>query len=142
MFDSVQPHRREPTRLPRPWDSPGKNTGVGCFIFSPNPIKLLRALSAQPLLGFFLLETVVIQSPSCFQVVFNSLAIPWTIARQAPWSMRFPKQESWSELPFPSLLGLPNDPGIKSAPPALQADSLLLSQLGNHRRLHLIPKLQ
>ena len=26
--DSVQPHRWQPTRLPRPWDSPGKNTGV------------------------------------------------------------------------------------------------------------------
>ena len=25
-----RPHRRQPTRLPRPWDSPGKNTGVGC----------------------------------------------------------------------------------------------------------------
>ena len=30
MSDSVQPQRRQPTRLPRPWDSPGKNTGVGC----------------------------------------------------------------------------------------------------------------
>ena len=30
LSDSVQPHRRQPTRLPRPWDSPGKNTGVGC----------------------------------------------------------------------------------------------------------------
>ena len=30
MSDSVRPHRRRPTRLPRPWDSPGKNTGVGC----------------------------------------------------------------------------------------------------------------
>ena len=30
MSDSVQPHRRQPTRLPSPWDSPGKNTGVGC----------------------------------------------------------------------------------------------------------------
>ena len=29
MSDSVQPHRRHPTRLPCPWDSPGKNTGVG-----------------------------------------------------------------------------------------------------------------
>ena len=27
--DSVRPHRRQPTRLPRPWDSPGQNTGVG-----------------------------------------------------------------------------------------------------------------
>ena len=31
MSDSVRPHRRQPTRLPRPWDSPGKNTGVGCY---------------------------------------------------------------------------------------------------------------
>ena len=30
MFDSVRPHTWQPTRLPRPWDSPGKNTGVGC----------------------------------------------------------------------------------------------------------------
>ena len=30
MSDSVQPHRRQPTTLPHPWDSPGKNTGVGC----------------------------------------------------------------------------------------------------------------
>ena len=30
MSDSVRPHRRQLTRLPRPWDSPGKNTGVGC----------------------------------------------------------------------------------------------------------------
>ena len=30
MFDSVQPQRRQPTRLLHPWDSPGKNTGVGC----------------------------------------------------------------------------------------------------------------
>ena len=30
VSDSVQPHRWQPTRLPRPWDSPGKNPGVGC----------------------------------------------------------------------------------------------------------------
>ena len=30
MSNSVQPIRQQPTRLPRPWDSPGKNTGVGC----------------------------------------------------------------------------------------------------------------
>ena len=30
MSDSMRPHRRQPTRLPQPWDSPGKNTGVGC----------------------------------------------------------------------------------------------------------------
>ena len=31
MFDSVRPYRRQLTRLLRPWDSPGKNTGVGCM---------------------------------------------------------------------------------------------------------------
>ena len=32
VSNSVRPHRRQPTRLPRPWDSPGKNTGVGCHV--------------------------------------------------------------------------------------------------------------
>ena len=40
MSDSVRPHRRQPTRLPRPWDSPGKNTGVGChFLFQCMKVK-------------------------------------------------------------------------------------------------------
>ena len=30
VSNSVRPHRRQPTRLHRPWDSPGKNIGVGC----------------------------------------------------------------------------------------------------------------
>ena len=30
MSNSVRPHRQQPTRLPGPWDSPGKNNGVGC----------------------------------------------------------------------------------------------------------------
>ena len=30
MSDSVRPRRQQPTRLPRPWESPGKSTGVGC----------------------------------------------------------------------------------------------------------------
>ena len=41
VSDSVQPHRRQPTRLPCPWDSPGKNTGVGChFLLHPLPWEL------------------------------------------------------------------------------------------------------
>ena len=30
MSNSMRPQRRQPTRLRHPWDSPGKNTGVGC----------------------------------------------------------------------------------------------------------------
>ena len=38
MSDSVQPHRRQTIRLHRPWDSPGKNTGVGChFLVQVKP---------------------------------------------------------------------------------------------------------
>ena len=51
------------------------------------------------------------------------LAAPWTVARQAPLSMGFSRQEYWSGLPFPSPGDLP-DPGIKPGSPILQADSL------------------
>ena len=38
--DSVRPHRRQPTRLPRPWDSPGKNTAVSChFLLQCRKVK-------------------------------------------------------------------------------------------------------
>ena len=40
MSDSVRPHGLQPTRLPRPWDSPGKNTGVGChFLLQCSEVK-------------------------------------------------------------------------------------------------------
>ena len=40
VSDSVRLHRRQPTRLPGPWDSPGKNTGVGCyFLFQCMKVK-------------------------------------------------------------------------------------------------------
>ena len=45
---------------------------------------------------------------SCVQL----FAIPWTVAYQAPLSMEFSRQESWSGLPFPSPRDLPN-PGIE-----------------------------
>ena len=40
MSDSVRSHRQQPTRLPRPWDSPAKNTGVGChFLLQCRKVK-------------------------------------------------------------------------------------------------------
>ena len=53
----------------------------------------------------------------------STLVTPWTVARQAPLSTGFPRQEYWSGLPLPSPGGLPN-PGIKPESPELQADSL------------------
>ena len=81
MSDSVRPHRRQPTRLPRPWDSPGKNTGVGCHF-------LLQCMKVK----------VKVKSLSCVR----PSVIPWTAAFQAPPSMGFSRQEYWSGVPLPS----------------------------------------
>ena len=83
VSDSVWPHRRQPTRLPHPWDSPGKNTGVGCH---------------------FLLQCMKVKvKMKSFSHVW--LATPRTAAYQAPPSMGFSRQEYWSGLPLPSLEG-------------------------------------
>ena len=79
MSDSVQPHRRQPKRLPLPWDSPGKNIGVGCH---SNAGK----------------SKVRVKSFSCVRL----LSTPWTAAHQAPPSMGFSRQEYWSGVPLPS----------------------------------------
>ena len=75
VFNSVRPHRQQPTRLPCPWDSPGKNTGVGCHF-------LLQCMKVKSLSHVWLFET------------------PWTVAYQAPPSMGFSGQEHRSGSPF------------------------------------------
>ena len=46
MSDSVRPHRWQPTRLRHPWDSPGKNTGVGChFLLQCMKVKSEREVT-------------------------------------------------------------------------------------------------
>ena len=64
----------------------------------------------------------------------DSFATPGTVAHQAPLSMRFPREEYWSLLPFPSPGDLPG-PGIKhrtpAASPAFQADSFPLNHWGS-----------
>ena len=74
MSDSVQPHRWQPTRLCHPWDSPEKNTGVGCH---------------------FLLQSVKVKVKSCL-----TLSDPMDAAYQAPLSMGFSRQEYWSGVPL------------------------------------------
>ena len=79
---TLQPHRQQPTRLPHPWDSPGKNTGVGCHF-------LLQCMKVK----------VKVKSLSRVRL----LATTWTAAYQAPLSMGFFRQEYWSGMPLPSL---------------------------------------
>ena len=68
---------------PRPWGSPGKNTGVGCHC---------------------LLQCRKVKSESEVAQSCRLLATPWTAAYQAPLSMGFSRQEYWSGLPLPSPL--------------------------------------
>ena len=56
-------------------------------------------------------------------VLCPTLAIPWTVACQAPLPMGFSRQEYWGVLPCPSPGDLPN-PGIELMSPASQADML------------------
>ena len=81
MSDSVRPHRWQPTRLPRPWDSPGKNTGVGCH---------------------FLLQCMKVKSESEVAQLCPTLVTPWTAAYQAPLSTGFSRQKYWSGVWLPS----------------------------------------
>ena len=62
----------------------------------------------------------------CALNCFGVSKYPWTIACQAPLSMRFSRQEYWSELPFPSPGDLP-DPGIE--PKSLMSPALARYQL-------------
>ena len=79
VSNSVRPNRWQPTRLPCSWDSPGKNTGMGCH---------------------FLLQSMKVRVKSHCRV--RLLVTPRTTAYQAPRSMGFSRQEYWSGLPFPS----------------------------------------
>ena len=64
--------------------------------------------------------------------MFDSFVTSWTVARQAPLSMGFPRQEYGSGLPFPSPGDL-SEPGTELRSPALQADSLPSEPLGKLR---------
>ena len=74
----------------------------------------------------WLAACVAVYTKSCLTVFVT----PWTVAHQAPLSMRLPKQEYLSGLPFPPPGDFP-DSVMESRFPALQADSLPLSHLGS-----------
>ena len=69
VSDSVRPHRQQPTRLPRLWDSPGKNTGVGChFLLQCKILSLQAALILD--FGWRHLASVPVEFLGCW--LFNS----------------------------------------------------------------------
>ena len=86
-------------------------------------------------------------SPYCFtyavlySIISNFLWPPWTVAPQAPLSMRFPMQEYWSRLTFPTPGDLP-DPGTElesPSSPALAGRFLTTARLGSNGELFHMP---
>ena len=65
-----------------------------------------------------------------------ALATPWTVARQAPLSIRFPRQEYWSGLSFLSPGDLPNS-GIKPTSPALTSGFFTAEPPGSPSQLNI-----
>ena len=115
-------------RLLCPWNSPGKNTGVGCnfllqgiFLTQGKNLGLLHCrqilyhLSYQVSPFSLWLGLIKLSNCPCMLSYFSCVWLfcdPWTVASQAPLSMGFPRQEHRYGLPFPSLGDLPN-PGIE-----------------------------
>ena len=103
MSDSVWPHRRQPTRFPRPWDSPGKNTGVGCHF-------LLQCMKVKS-------ESEVAQSCPTFSDpmdcsppgssihgIFQARVLEWgAIAFSGIFTVNYLRMALWYQLPLRSF---------------------------------------
>ena len=82
LSDSVRPHGPQPTRLLRPWDFPGKSTGVGCQLplnlvaFSPSRLPLPRLTNLWSFLQFLASPSAMSLSLSGFSL-HSSLTIPY-----------------------------------------------------------------
>ena len=125
----MRPYRWQPTRLSRPWDSPGKNTGAGCH-FLLQSASAAAAKSFQSCLtlcdpvdssppGFPIPEILQARTLEWVAISFSNawkwkvkvkslrrvwlLATPWAGAYQAPPSLGFSRQEYWSGVPLTSL---------------------------------------
>ena len=110
---------------------------LSCLFYKVNPRVILfgSTLSSCRGLDWNCLRSVISLGTTGGRVVTKlcpTLATPWTVARQAPLSRGFSRQECWSGLPFPSPGDLPN-PGTEPRSPTLQADSLPTELQGKHK---------
>ena len=80
---TLRPHRQQPSRLPRPWDSPGKNTGVG---------------------HHFLLQCMKMKSESEVAQLCPTLRDPMDCSLPGSSAHGIFQAEYWSGVPLPSLL--------------------------------------
>ena len=163
MSDSVWLHRRQPTRLPRPWDSPGKNTGVGChFLLHCMQVKMkVKSLSRVRLLATpWKLQPTRLLRPwdfpgkstgvGCHCLLCTSMwdecncEVVWAffgIAFLWDWNENWPFLVLWPLLSFPKLLAYwvqhywNSFTGIPSPPLALFIMMLSKAHLSSHSKM-------
>ena len=101
VSDSLQPHGLQPTRLPCPWDSPGKNTAVGChfllqgiFLTQGSDLHLLCLLNCRQIL-YLLSHHASLRNPKlshvpseCFSPPYSQAATPLRVSESAPHPCR------------------------------------------------------
>ena len=116
MSNSLQPCVLYPTGLLCPWDSPGKNTRVGCHALLQG---IFPTQGRNPCLLCFLhwqASSLPLAPPGKPNKPFvvhllsrvQHFRTPWTIGHQAALSMGFSRQEYWNGLPCPPSGDLPN----------------------------------
>ena len=118
MSDSARPHRRQPTRLPRPWDSPGKNTGVGCHFL----LQCVRVKSLQSCLT--LGDPMDCNLPgSSVHGIFQARALEWVaVAFSIPQYSCLKKKTLGGKKYYSTILtwensgwdGIGSEPGVKT----------------------------
>ena len=117
MSDSVRPRRQQPTRLPRPWDSPGKNTGVGCH-FLLQCMKVRSESEVAP--SCPTLRDPMDCSPPGSSVpgIFQARALEWAAialgAPKPPWPV---SSLQMSRLPHVNATCGPFSPGLRQMRP-------------------------
>ena len=100
MTDSVRPHRQQPTRLPCPWDSPGKTTGVGChFLLQHMKVKSESEVAQ---LCPTLSDPMDCSLPgSSVHGIFQARVLEWgAIAFSEPWSRQLYYRRVFCQFPF------------------------------------------
>ena len=94
VSDSVRPHRRQPTRLPHPWDSPGKNTGVGClFLLQCMKVKSESEVGQ----SYLTLSDPMDCSPpgSSVHGIFQARVLEWGAIAFSGWNTGIADKGSW-----------------------------------------------
>ena len=126
MSDSVRPHRRQPTRLSCLWDSPGKNTGVGCH---------------------FLLQFPGTESASFLLSTLNSLQGVWrqdSLPCLGRWQMTLASTnvvDKFIGIKYIHLVIQPSPPSISRTFSFSQTETVLLKTNSSTIHLPLIPVL-